>query len=60
MLRTLLTYLATRSGRFPPGLVEDGDLDGLRRFVSEHPDLSERCGVTEDEMGALRKAVGDA
>ena len=55
--RTLLTYLAASSGRFPRGLVGDADLDALRTFVNRHPDLSERCGATEDEMKVLREAV---
>ena len=57
MLRTLLTYLAARAGRFPRGIIGDADLDALKVFVSKPPGLSERYGVTEDEMGALRKAV---
>jgi hypothetical protein len=57
VLRTLLAYLAVRAGRLPRGPIGDVDLGALKSFVNEHPDLSERCGVTEDEMGVLRKAV---
>ena len=35
----------------------DGDLGALNTFVSRQPGLSERYGVTEDEMGVLQKAV---
>lgn len=55
-----MTYLAARAGRFPRGLIADADLATLKNFVSEHPDLGERCGVTEDEMDVLRKAVEGA
>jgi len=57
VFRTLLTYLATRAGRFPRECVGEPDLDALKIFVSEHPGLGERYGVTEDEIGVLRKAV---
>ena len=57
MLRTLLSYLAARAGRFPRALVGDADLGALNIFVSKRPGLSERYGVTEDEMGVLHKAV---
>jgi len=60
VLRTLLTYLAARAGSFPRGLIGDTDLGALKNFISNRPNLSERCGVTEDEMGALRKAVEGA
>lgn len=59
MLRTLLTYLTARAGRFPRGVITDADLSALKNFVTQHPVLSERCGVTEDEMGLLAKAVED-
>jgi hypothetical protein len=51
--RALLTYLTARAGKFPRGLVDDADLDALKFFVNQHPDLSKRCGVTEDEMSLL-------
>ena len=57
VLRTLLTYLTARAGRFPRGLIGDADLGALKIFLSQHPDLSERCGVTDVEMGVLLKAV---
>ena len=57
MPRTLLAYLTARAGRFPRGLIGGADLGALKDFVRQHPDLSERCGVTEDEMGMLLKAV---
>ena len=57
VLRTLLTYLAARAGRFPRGLV-GADLGALKNFVSQHPDLSERCGVTDEEMDVLLRAAG--
>lgn len=55
--RTLLTYLTARAGKFPHGLIDDADLGALKDFVVQHPDLSERCGVTGDEIGVLLKAV---
>jgi hypothetical protein len=55
--RTLLTYLTARTGEFPRGLIDDADLDALKSFVIQHPDLSERCGVTKHEMDVLLKAV---
>jgi len=58
--RTLLTYLAARAGRFPRGLIGGADLGALKNFVTQHPDLNERCGVTEEEMGVLLKAVEGA
>lgn len=58
--RVLLTYLAARAGRFPRGIIADADLAALKNFVSEHSDLRDRCGVTEDEMDVLRKAVEGA
>lgn len=58
IVRTLLTYLTARAGRFPRGLIRDADLSALRNFLTQHRDLGERCGVTEDEMGVLIKAVG--
>ena len=57
VLRTLLTYLTARAGRFPRELIGDADLGALNNFLSKHPDLSKRCGLTEDEMGVLLKAV---
>lgn len=57
LYRTLLTYLTTRAGKFPHGLINDADLGALKTFVIQHPDLSERCGVTEDEMDVFLKAV---
>jgi len=59
LVRTLLTYLTARGGRFPRGVIRDADLSGLKNFVTQNPVLSERCGVTEDEMGLLAKAVED-
>lgn len=59
VLRTLSTYLTARAGRFPRGLIGGADLSALKDFVSRPPDLSERCGMTEDEMGVLLKAVED-
>lgn len=52
-----MSYLAARAGRFPRGLVGDADLGALNIFVSKQPGLGERYGVTEDEIGVLRKAV---
>ncbi|KAF9646148.1 nucleotide exchange factors-like protein [Thelephora ganbajun] len=60
VVRTLLTYLTARAGRFPRGPMGDADLAALKIFVSQRPDLSERCRVTEDEMGVLLKAVEGA
>lgn len=57
ILRTLLTYLSARAGRFPRGLIKDADLSVLRNFVTQHPNLRERCGMTEDEVGVLTRAV---
>ena len=57
MLRTLLTYLTARAGRFPREFIGDADLVALNNFLNKHPDLSKRCGLTEDEMGVLLKAV---
>jgi hypothetical protein len=59
VLRTLLTYLTARAGRFPRGLIGGADLSALRDLVSQRPDLSEQYGVTEDEMGVLLKAIED-
>jgi len=59
VLRTLLTYLAARAGRFPRGLIGGADLSALKDMVSQRPDLSERCGATKDEMGVLLKAIED-
>jgi hypothetical protein len=58
VLRTLLAYLTARAGRFPRGVIKDADLSALKNFVAQHPALSERCGMTEDEMGLLTRAVG--
>jgi hypothetical protein len=55
--RTLLTYLATRAGKFPRGSLDDTDLGALKRFVRQHPDVGARRGITEDEMCVLLKAV---
>jgi len=54
---TLLTYLAARAGRFPCGLIGSADLGALKDFINQRSDLSERCGVTEDDMSVLLKAV---
>lgn len=58
MNRTLLSYLKTRARKFPRGLIDDADLVTLKQFVVNHPDLSERCGVTQDQMDILLNAVG--
>ncbi|KAF9784498.1 nucleotide exchange factors-like protein [Thelephora terrestris] len=58
VVRTLLAYLTARAGRFPRGVIRDADLSALKNFVAQHPALSERCGMTEDEMGLLTRAVG--
>ena len=60
VLRTLLTYLTARAGRFPRGLISDVDLSALKSFLSQHSDLSERYGVTEDDIVVLIKAVESA
>jgi len=60
VLRAMLSYLAARAGSFPRGLIKDTDLGALKNFISQHPSLSERCGVMEDEMDVLRKAVEGA
>ena len=52
-----MTYLTARAGKFPRGLINDVDLGALKLFVIQHPDLGERCGATEGEMGVLLKAV---
>ncbi|KAF9780652.1 nucleotide exchange factors-like protein [Thelephora terrestris] len=46
------------AGRFPRGVIRDTDLSAIKKIVAQHPALSERCGMTEDEMGLLTRAVG--
>lgn len=55
--RTLSSYLMVRAGRFPCGSLDGTGLGALKNFVSQHPDLSGRCEITEDEMGVLLQAV---
>ena len=44
-----------RAGKFPRGLVDDAA--ALKNFVIRHPDLVERCGVTEDKINMLLNAA---
>ena len=52
-----MTYLTARAGRFPRGLIGSAELGALKDFINQRSDLSERCGVTVDEMNVLVKAV---
>ena len=54
---TLLTYLKIRGGKFPRGPLDEGYLHTLKTFVGEHPDIYERCGITEAEVGVFLDAV---